>query len=111
MTDSQSNAILIYTGMAASGFCINAIQTLTSLGYVEENDRRASGTISGIVGLAAYGGAFAASMYFTNVAAYFDNSMSAAFYNVACASAVITALAFVSVPKRRIAPAMKYKTN
>jgi MFS transporter, OPA family, sugar phosphate sensor protein UhpC len=96
--DANSNALLYSGAMAAIGFSINAIQTMASMGYTEENDKRCSGTISGIVGMAAY---FGAALAGAPLAAYVSADIRSGFFYPLLFAATVVAVALLAVPKKK----------
>lgn len=95
---ADASALLYTGGMATIGFSINAIQTMTSMGYTEENDKRCSGTISGIVGSAAY---FGAALAGAPLAAYVAADITTGLFYPLLAAALLVALLLVAVPPKQ----------
>jgi OPA family sugar phosphate sensor protein UhpC-like MFS transporter len=96
--DADANALLYSGAMAAIGFSINAIQTMTSLGYTEENDKRCSGTISGIVGMAAY---FGAAMAGAPLAHFVSADIRTGFFYPLLTASALVGAALVAVPRSK----------
>lgn len=94
--DSSSSWYLFLAAMTTIGFSVNAIQTMIGMGYVEENDKRCSGTISGIVGSASYIGA---AMAGSPMAARVANDVRTGFFYPLLVAAAVVVLFLGLVPK------------
>jgi OPA family sugar phosphate sensor protein UhpC-like MFS transporter len=93
----DSSTIVYLVAMATIGFSINAIQTMVGMGYVEENDKRCSGTISGIVGSASY---FGAAMAGSPLAAHVTADIYSGFFLPMLVASATVALFLIFVPSR-----------